>query len=69
MRAMGLSTALTDPAAQLVADTSTIINLIATGSAADIIAALPNRIAVVEGALCRPNWNWGARAGVGHAIG
>jgi predicted nucleic acid-binding protein len=45
---MGLSTALTDPAAQLVADTSTMINLIATGSAADIIAALPNRIAVVD---------------------
>jgi predicted nucleic acid-binding protein len=45
---MGLSTALTDPAARLVADTSTMINLIATGSAADIIAALPNRIAVVD---------------------
>lgn len=45
---MGLSTALTDPAARLVADTSTIINLIATGSAGDIIAALPNRISVVD---------------------
>jgi predicted nucleic acid-binding protein len=45
---MGLSTALTDPAARLVADTSTVINLIATGSAGDIIAALPNRIVVVD---------------------
>ena len=42
---MGSSTALTDPAARLVADASTVINLIATGSAGDIIAALPNRIA------------------------
>jgi len=45
---MGLSTALTDPAARLVADTSTVINLISTGSAGDIIAALPNRVAVVD---------------------
>jgi predicted nucleic acid-binding protein len=45
---MGLSTALTDPAARLVADTSTMINLIATGSAADIMDALPNRIVVVD---------------------
>lgn len=45
---MGLATALTDPAARLIADTSTMINLIATGSAADIIAALPNRIATVD---------------------
>lgn len=45
---MGSSTALTDPAARLVADTSTVINLIATGNSRDIIAALPNRIAVVD---------------------
>lgn len=45
---MGLSTALTDPTALLVADTSTVINLIATGSAGDIIAALPNRLVVVD---------------------
>lgn len=46
--AMGSSTTLTDPVARLVADASTVINLIATGSARDIIAALPNRIAVVD---------------------
>lgn len=45
---MGSSTTLTDPVARLVADASTVINLIATGSARDIIAALPNRIAVVD---------------------
>ena len=45
---MGSSTTLTDPVARLVADASTVINLIATGSAGDIIAALPNRIAVVD---------------------
>lgn len=45
---MRSSTALTDPAARLVADTSTVINLIATGSAGEIIAALPNRIVVVD---------------------
>jgi predicted nucleic acid-binding protein len=31
-----------------VADASTIINLIATGSAADILSALPNRVVVVD---------------------
>jgi predicted nucleic acid-binding protein len=45
---MGSSTALTDPAALLVADASTIINLIATGCARSIVAALPNRVAVVD---------------------
>jgi predicted nucleic acid-binding protein len=45
---MGSSTALSDPAARLVADASTVINLIATGSAGTIIAALPNRISVVD---------------------
>lgn len=42
------STALTDPAARLVADTSAVINLIATGSGGEIIAALPNRVVVVD---------------------
>ena len=45
---MGSSTALIDPAARLVADASTIINLIATGSARVILAALPNRVVVVD---------------------
>lgn len=45
---MGSSTALTDPAAQLVADASTIINLVATGKAQAIVSALPNRVVVVD---------------------
>lgn len=45
---MGSSTALTDPAARLVADASTIINLIATGNAGAILSALPNRVLVVD---------------------
>jgi predicted nucleic acid-binding protein len=45
---MGLSTVLTDPAVPLVADASTIINLIATGSAGEILSALPNRVVVVD---------------------
>lgn len=45
---MGLSSALADPAAPLVADTSTIINLVATGGAPAILRALPNRLAVVD---------------------
>lgn len=45
---MGSSTTLTDPAARLAADASTIINLIATGSVGEIIAALPNQIVVVD---------------------
>ena len=45
---MGLSSVLTDPAVPLAADASTIINLIATGSAADILSALPNRVVVVD---------------------
>lgn len=45
---MGLSSALTDPATRLVADSSTIINLISTGSAQAILAALPNRVTVVD---------------------
>jgi predicted nucleic acid-binding protein len=42
------STALTDPSAPLVADSSTVINLVATGTAAELISALPNRIVVVD---------------------
>lgn len=45
---MGLSSAPTDPAAPLVADASTIINLVATGSAPAIVNALPHRVAVVD---------------------
>lgn len=45
---MGLSTKLTDPAAELVADASTVINLIASGHAREILAALPNRVGVVD---------------------
>jgi predicted nucleic acid-binding protein len=45
---MGSSTALSDPAVRLVADASTIINLIATGSARAIVSALPNRVVVVD---------------------
>jgi len=45
---MGSSTALTDPSAQLVADASTIINLIATRCARDIFSALPNRVNIVD---------------------
>lgn len=43
-----LSTALTDPAAELVTDTSAIINLIAAGCAPAIAAALANPIVVVD---------------------
>jgi len=45
---MGLSSVLTDPAVPLMADASAVINLIATGSAADILSALPNRVVVVD---------------------
>jgi predicted nucleic acid-binding protein len=41
-------TFLTDPLIPLVADSSTVINLIATGCAPAIIAALPNRIVAVD---------------------
>ena len=37
-----------DPAALLVADTSVVINLSATGRAAAILEAVPDRVAVVE---------------------
>jgi predicted nucleic acid-binding protein len=45
---MGSLTSLTDPAALLVADASAVINLNATGCAAEILKALPNRVAVTD---------------------
>jgi predicted nucleic acid-binding protein len=42
------STALTDPSASIVADSSTVINLVATRKAPALISALPNRIVVVD---------------------
>jgi predicted nucleic acid-binding protein len=45
---MGSSSVLIDPAVPLIADASTVINLVATSSAAQIVAALPNRILVVD---------------------
>jgi predicted nucleic acid-binding protein len=45
---MGSLTCLTDPAALVVADASVIISLNATGCAAEIVRALPNRLAVVD---------------------
>lgn len=41
-------TFLTDPLVPLVADTSTVINLLATGCAPTIIRAVPNRILAVD---------------------
>jgi predicted nucleic acid-binding protein len=45
---MGSLTSLTDPAALLVADASAIINLNASGCAAEILKALPNPVAVTD---------------------
>ena len=45
---MGSLTCLTDPAALVVADASVIISLNATGCAAEIARALPNRLVVVD---------------------
>lgn len=45
---MGSLRCLTDPAAVIVADASAVINLNATGSAQDIVTALPNHLAVVD---------------------
>ena len=45
---MGPRPSLVDPAALLVADASTVINLNATGCAKAILSALPNRLAVVD---------------------
>jgi predicted nucleic acid-binding protein len=48
VRPMGSLTCLTDPSALLVGDTSTLISVIATGSATAILGALPNRLVVAE---------------------
>ena len=45
---MAAPTALTDLSSTLVADTSTVINVIATGCAEAILSALPNRVVVVD---------------------
>ena len=45
---MVLSTALSDPSVLLVADASTIINLVATRDAATVLSALSNRVAVLD---------------------
>lgn len=45
---MGSPTCLTDPGALVVADTSVVINLNATGCAPEIIRAFPNRLVVVD---------------------
>ncbi len=45
---MGLPTCLIDPAALIVADTSTVINLNATGCAREIVRAIPNKLVVVD---------------------
>ena len=45
---MRAPTSLADPSSLLVADARTVINLIATGCASSIIAAVPNRIMVVD---------------------
>lgn len=47
-KAMTARTALNDPNVALVADTSTVINLVATGLADEILAALPHRVVVVD---------------------
>jgi predicted nucleic acid-binding protein len=45
---MGSISCLTDPASLIVIDTSAAINLNATGSAAEILQALPNRLVAVD---------------------
>lgn len=45
---MGSLTCLTDPAAPIAADTSAVINLNATGCAAQILRAIPNKLLVVD---------------------
>lgn len=45
---MGPLSCLDDPSVLLVADTSVVINLNATGCAADILDALPNRLVIVD---------------------
>lgn len=48
MRPMGSQASLIDPAGILVADTSTIINVNATGCGQEIIRALPNKLVIVD---------------------
>ena len=57
---MGSRNRLTDPAA-LVGDTSTVINLSATGRAHEILSALPNRFLVVD--VVSKELDWGRRRG------
>lgn len=45
---MECQSCLTDPASLIVADTSIVINLNATGCSGEILGALPNRLLVVE---------------------
>jgi hypothetical protein len=47
-RVMGYSSVSTSPEFRLIADASTIINLVATGHASEILAALPQRVTVVD---------------------
>jgi predicted nucleic acid-binding protein len=52
---MALPTFLTDPAAVVVADTSAVINLNATGCAREIVRAIPNKLVVVDLAVAELN--------------
>ncbi len=52
---MALPTFLTDPAVVVVADTSAIINLNATGCAREIVRAIPNKLVVVDLAVAELN--------------
>jgi len=45
---MGLPTPLTDPAAIVAADASTVINLNATGYAREVIQAIPTKVVVLD---------------------
>jgi hypothetical protein len=47
-RPVGSQLCLTDPAALVIADTSAVINLLATGCAETILRILPNRLRVVN---------------------
>lgn len=64
---MALSPALTDSDAQLVADTSTVINLIATGCAPTILSALPHRVLVAD--VISTELETGRSRGYSHADG
>jgi predicted nucleic acid-binding protein len=62
---MGSQTFLTDPQIPLVADSSTVINLIATGCAPTIIRAIPNPIVAVD--IIPDELDTGRRRGRPHA--